>query len=149
MVQPDVKSNTWNDRTTIFWPLYWLKVMSPSLTEGSLKSGATSPTSPAISQPFCTKLAYSCSLGGAPKRLYPRSGHLTTMVIGLLPKPTWQIGSAEGLRGNCVRPIPRGEAGLAHPRGILAYIAGGVPASSQVVPKATAPRDSQTRVTCK
>ena len=81
MVQPDVKSNTWNDRTTFFWPLYWLKVMSPSLTEGSLKSGATSPTSPDISRPFCTKLVNSCSLVGARERLYPRTGHLTTMVI--------------------------------------------------------------------
>ncbi len=155
MVQPDVKSNTWNDRTTFFWPLYWLKVMSPSLTEGSLKSGATSPTSPDISQPFCTKLVNSCSLVGAPERLYPRTGHLTTMVIGLLFIPPGQYKSAKGLPRNCVRRILRGMAGLTHPRDILAYIAAGVPFSSGVpfsplvMPEATVPRNSQTRVICK
>lgn len=51
MVQPDVKSNTWNDRTTGFWPLKLLRLISPSLTDGRVKSGAGSPTCAGISQP--------------------------------------------------------------------------------------------------
>ena len=52
MVQPEVKSNTWKDNTTCFWPLYWLSEISPSLTEGRVKSGAVSPTCAGIFLPF-------------------------------------------------------------------------------------------------
>src|SRR5215471_14937736 len=37
---------------TCLFPRYWLKVISPSLTEGSVKSGATSPTSAGMTFSF-------------------------------------------------------------------------------------------------
>lgn len=52
MVQAEVKSNTWKESTTCFWPWYWLRVMFPSLTEGRVKSGATVPTSAGIFPTF-------------------------------------------------------------------------------------------------
>ena len=47
-VHPPVKSKTWNDSTTFFWPRYWLKLTSSPKLEGILKSGAVCPISAAI-----------------------------------------------------------------------------------------------------
>ena len=44
-VQPPVKENRWNDRTTFFCPLYWPSVTVSPVCAGSEKSGARCPAS--------------------------------------------------------------------------------------------------------
>ena len=99
LVQPEVKSNTWKDRTTFFSPRYWLRDMSPSLTEGRVKSGAMSPISAGMFFPFLIRIrVLGPHPGQTPQRLYPTgAAHTTALSVwshswasqGYSQRPPW------------------------------------------------------------